>query len=126
MPAKILIVDDEVHLARIIQFTLEHEGFEVITAFDGEEALTAAREEKPDCIILDLMLPVIDGYRVCNRLKEDEAFRNVPIMILSARDLEQEHLDEPLRADRFMMKPFNTEELIRVVAELLAQFADAK
>jgi twitching motility two-component system response regulator PilG len=72
------------------------------------------------------MLPVIDGYRVCNMLKEDEAFRAVPIMILSARDLDGERLDEPLRADRFMAKPFNTEELLDVVTELLGRCAGAK
>jgi DNA-binding response OmpR family regulator len=120
MPAKILIVDDEVHLARIIQFTLEHEGFEVITAFDGEEALSAANEHHPDLIILDLMLPAIDGYRVCNMLKDREEFASVPIMILSARDLANERIEEPVRADHFMSKPFNTENLLDTVSDLLA------
>ncbi|HUV35630.1 MAG TPA: response regulator [Patescibacteria group bacterium] len=121
MPAKILVVDDEVHLARIIQFMLEHEGFEVSIAFDGEEAIAKAWQENPDLIILDLMLPVIDGYRVCNILKEQEFFGDTPIMILSARDPGSEHLDEPPRADYFMSKPFNTEDLIDTIAALLSQ-----
>ncbi len=121
MPAMILVVDDEVHLARIIQFTLEHEGYEVITAFDGEEAIAAAEGECPDLIILDLMLPVIDGYRVCNILKERERFRLTPIVILSARDFNRERIDEPLNADLLMSKPFNTEDLIDRVNELLTR-----
>ena len=123
MPAKILVVDDEVHLARIIQFTLEHEGFDVTIAFDGEEAIAKAWEESPDLIILDLMLPVIDGYRVCNILKEQEYFSNTPIMILSGRDPGEEQLDEPANADYFMSKPFNTEDLIATVTMLLVRSA---
>lgn len=121
MPEKILVVDDEVHLARIIQFTLEHEGFEVSIAFDGEEAIAKAWEENPDLIILDLMLPVIDGYRVCNILKDQEFFGDTPIMILSARDPDSERLDESPRADCFMSKPFNTDDLIETVTSLLSQ-----
>jgi DNA-binding response OmpR family regulator len=121
MPAKILVVDDEVHLARIIQFTLQHEGFEVSIAFDGQEAITRAWDENPDLIILDLMLPVIDGYRVCNILKEQECFEDTPIMILSGRDMRTALLDEPLRADFFMSKPFNTENFIETVHMLLSR-----
>ena len=124
MPPKILVVDDEVHLARIIQFTLEHEVFEVSIAFDGEEAIAKAWKENPDLIILDLMLPVIDGYRVCNILKEQEFFKRTPIMILSARDPDCEHLDEEPQADYFMSKPFNTDDLLGTVASLLARRDD--
>lgn len=120
MPSKILIVDDEVHLARILQFTLEHAGYSVRTAFDGEEALEKARSEHPDLVILDLMLPIIDGYKVCNVLKSDEEFKGVPIIILSARDLSAEELDEPIGADLFMEKPFNTNVLIKKISELLS------
>lgn len=119
MPSKILIVDDEVHLARILQFTLEHAGFEVRTAFDGKEALEQAKKERPDLVILDLMLPIIDGYKVCNILKNDEEFKTVPIIILSARDLSREDLEEPISADLYMEKPFNTGTLIEKISELL-------
>jgi two-component system alkaline phosphatase synthesis response regulator PhoP len=119
MPSKILIVDDEVHLARILQFTLEHAGFDVRTAFDGREALEKAKQERPDLIILDLMLPIIDGYKVCNILKSDEEFKTVPIIILSARDLSREELEEPISADLYMEKPFNTNNLIEKISELL-------
>ena len=120
MSSKILIVDDEVHLARILQFTLEHAGFDVRTAYDGQEALEQARKERPDLVILDLMLPIIDGYKVCNILKGDEEFENVPIIILSARDLSREDLEEPINADLYMEKPFNTGTLIEKITELLS------
>lgn len=119
MPSKILIVDDEVHLARILQFTLERAGYEVITAFDGQEAIKKARDEHPDLVILDLMLPLIDGYKVCNILKNDESIGNIPIIILTARDLAIEKLEEPVEADLLMQKPFNTGNLIESIADLL-------
>ena len=114
-----MIVDDEVHLARILQFTLEHAGYEVVTAFDGQEAIQKAREERPDLVILDLMLPLIDGYTVCNILKHDDEFGNVPIIILTARDLATEELEEPVEADLLMQKPFNSGDLIDSIADLL-------
>lgn len=120
MSKKILIVDDEVHLARILQFTFERVGYEVDTAYDGREALDKIRHDRPDLVILDLMLPVIDGYKVCNMLKEDSVFNTLPIIILSARDISTEPLDEPIRADLFIAKPFNTNNLIDSVSELIA------
>ena len=120
MPAKILIVDDEVHLARILQFTLEHAGYDVSTAFDGKEAIEKARSVRPDLVVLDLMLPIIDGYKVCNILKNDDEFKKVPIIILSARDLSSEKLDEPISADLFLEKPFNSNMLIDKIGELLS------
>ncbi|UCF05034.1 MAG: response regulator [bacterium] len=119
MSRKILIVDDEVHLARILQFTLEHEGYTVITAFDGKEAIEKTMHENPDLVILDLMLPILDGYRVCNILKNDDRFKKLPIIILSARDLAREPIEEPISADHFMEKPFNTGRLLAKISELL-------
>ena len=120
MPSKILIVDDEVHLARILQFTLEHAGYNVYTAYDGKEALEVLKQEHPDLVILDLMLPIIDGYKVCNQLKNDDEFKDIPVIILSARNLDAEELDEPISADLFIEKPFNTAILIKKVSELLS------
>lgn len=117
MPQTIMIVDDEMHLARILQFTLQHAGYHVITAFDGQEALEAYEKERPDLVILDLMLPVIDGYKVCNKIKDNGA---VPVIILSARDFEKERLEEPVKADLLMEKPFNTEHLLAEIARLLS------
>jgi len=120
MPKKIMIVDDEVHLARILQFTLQHAGYDVVIAFDGREALEAFEEQSPDLVILDLMLPVIDGYKVCNTIKQDARRDGVPVIILSARNFEHETLDEQVQADLLMEKPFNTEKLLSAIAQLLS------
>jgi DNA-binding response OmpR family regulator len=120
MPGKIMIVDDEMHLARILQFTLEHAGYDVVTAFDGKEAIDALEREEPDLVILDLMLPVVDGYKVCNLIKKGEQFRDIPVIILSARDFDREELDEPLNADLLMEKPFNTEHLLEEISKLIS------
>jgi DNA-binding response OmpR family regulator len=119
MPRKILIVDDEMHLARIMQFTLEHAGYEVIPAFDGREALDSLEREAPDLVILDLMLPIVDGYKICNIIKSEERFKGIPVIILSARDFDRQELDEPLNADLLMGKPFNTENLLKEISRLL-------
>lgn len=113
-----MIVDDEVHLARILQFTLEHAGYEVVTAFDGKEALDELEREVPDLVILDLMLPVVDGYKVCNIMKSGDTYKHIPVIILSARDFSREELDEPLNADLLMEKPFNTEQLLNEISRL--------
>lgn len=119
MSHKIMIVDDEMHLARILQFTLEHEGYDVVTAFDGREGLDTLEREAPDLVILDLMLPVVDGYKICNIIKNSDRFRDTPVIILSARDFAREELDEPLNADLLMEKPFNTEHLLDEISRLL-------
>ena len=123
MKAKILVVDDEMQLAKIIQLTLEHAGFETLLAFDGKEALEMVRSLQPDLVILDLMLPIRDGYRVCNRIKCEEATKHIPVIILTARDLSRERLAEPIAADLFMAKPFDSATLIERISELIAKNA---
>ena len=123
MSYKVLIVDDEVHLAKILQFTLRHAGYEALLAHDGREALEAVKRETPDLILLDLMLPVMDGYKVCNVLKDDQRYASIPVIILSARDLNNEKLESPVRADLFMGKPFNTENLLSEVSRLISERA---
>jgi len=120
MASKIMIVDDEMHLARILQFTLEHAGYDVVTAFDGREALDTLEREAPDLVILDLMLPVVDGYKVCNIMKDEGKYSDIPVIILSARDFSREKLDEPLSADLLMEKPFNTEHLLSEIERLMS------
>ena len=115
----VLIVDDEIHLVKILRFTLEHEGYNVISAFDGTEAVAKIKSERPDLVILDLMLPGIDGYKVCNRIKKDEELKKIPIIILSARDFENEEIEEEILADVLMQKPFNTEKLLTAIDDLI-------
>src|SRR6516162_3705789 len=82
---RILIVDDEPDLLTVLRFGLEAAGFEVVQASDGEQGLALARQVMPDLMILDLMLPRMDGYKVCRALKFDERYKRIPIFILSAR-----------------------------------------
>ncbi|MBD2846421.1 response regulator transcription factor [Paenibacillus sp. IB182496] len=120
MGGKILVVDDEQPIADIIKFNLEKEGHEVICAFDGGAAVELAFAEKPDLILLDLMLPVKDGMDVC---REVRARLQIPIIMLTAKDTELDKvLGLELGADDYVTKPFSTRELLaRVKAHLRRQ-----
>ena len=103
---RILIIDDEADLVSVLRFGLEVEGFEVISAGDGEEGLRLAREQQPALMLLDLMLPKLDGYKVCRALKFDERYKKIPVFILSARSGEQDRkLALEMGADAFVTKP---------------------
>ncbi|SDS82690.1 two-component system, OmpR family, response regulator VicR [Paenibacillaceae bacterium GAS479] len=117
MQGKILVVDDERPIADILKFNLEKEGYEVICAFDGGEAVRVAFEEQPDLILLDLMLPVKDGMDVC---REVRTRLQTPIIMLTAKDTEIDKvLGLELGADDYVTKPFGTRELLaRVKAHL--------
>lgn len=117
---KILVVDDEKPISDIVKFNLEKEGFEVITAFDGEEALEKANEEDPDLIILDLMLPKMDGLEVCREVRKT---KDTPIIMVTAKDQEIDKvLGLELGADDYVTKPFSNRELVaRVKANVRRQ-----
>ncbi|WP_373230334.1 response regulator YycF [Cohnella sp.] len=120
MLGKILVVDDERPIADILKFNLEKEGYEVVCAFDGEEAVRLAFEEVPDLILLDLMLPIKDGMDVC---REVRTRLSTPIIMLTAKDNEIDKvLGLELGADDYVTKPFGTRELLaRVKAHLRRQ-----
>ncbi|MCG7318266.1 response regulator transcription factor [Brevibacillus laterosporus] len=121
MVTKILVVEDEVSISKLIQFNLEKAGYEVITAFDGRQALTMAREEKPDFIILDLMLPYMDGLDVCKTLRQERI--NTPILILTAKEDELDKiLGLELGADDYITKPFSPREVVARVKAILRRF----
>ena len=110
---RILVVDDESDLVSVLRFGLEIEGFEVIEAADGEEGLRLARERQPTLMLLDLMLPKMDGYKVCRSLKFDERYKRMPILILSARSGEQDRkLALEMGADAFISKPYDMKDLV--------------
>jgi DNA-binding response OmpR family regulator len=110
---RILIVDDEPDLLSVLRFGLEAEGFEVLEASDGERGLDLARTERPDLLVLDLMLPRMDGYKVCRALKFDERYRQLPIFILSARSGETDRrLALDLGADAYITKPYEVRDLV--------------
>ncbi|WP_413473831.1 response regulator YycF [Streptococcus parauberis] len=114
---KVLIVDDEKPISDIIKFNLTKEGYDTITAFDGREAVTAFEEEKPDLVILDLMLPELDGLEVAKEIRKTS---HIPIIILSAKDSEFDKvIGLEIGADDYVTKPFSNRELLaRVKAHL--------
>lgn len=117
MENKILVVDDEQPIADILQFNLEKEGFEVVCAYDGVEALEKVEQERPDMVLLDVMLPIKDGMEVCREIRKSH---NMPIIMLTAKDSEIDKvLGLELGADDYVTKPFSNRELIaRVKANL--------
>jgi len=117
---KILVVDDEPFLVKALQIRLEHEGYEVISAYDGLEGLNKAREEKPDLIILDVMMPKKNGYQVCQELKSDDQYKYIPIIMLTAKGQKTEkEWGERTGADVYITKPFEDKELLAEIKKLL-------
>lgn|SRR3989338_2503410 len=117
---RILLVEDEKDLVDIVKFRLEANNYEVVVAYDGQEALDRAKKEKPDLIILDLMLPKIDGFKVCRMLKFDEKYKKIPIIMFTARAQESDKkLGEEVGADAYITKPFEPEALLVKIKELL-------
>ncbi len=117
---RILVVDDEIYIVHILEFTLTMEGYEVVTASDGEEALRRIEQDRPDLLVLDIMMPKLDGYEVCRRLREDEELRNLPVILLSAkgRPIDRETGLE-VGADDYIVKPFSPRRLLEKIRDLL-------
>lgn len=117
---RILVVDDEQHIVELIKFNLLKEGWTVDTAFDGKNAVKIAEANKPDIIVLDVMLPEFDGIEVCRRLQIREATADIPVIMLSAKSEELDRvLGLEIGADDYMTKPFSPRELIaRIKARL--------
>lgn len=117
MSTRILVVDDEPPIVDMLSYNLKRASYEVITARDGEEALVKARQQAPDLIILDLMLPRLDGLEVCRALRRE---RDVPIIMLTARDSEVDRVvGLELGADDYVVKPFSVRELMARVKSVL-------
>jgi DNA-binding response OmpR family regulator len=121
MTARILVVDDEPPIVEMLAYNLRRANYEVVVAADGEEALVVARQEQPDLIILDLMLPQLDGLEVCRSLRRE---RDVPIIMLTARDSEVDRVvGLELGADDYVVKPFSVRELMARVKSVLRRSA---
>jgi two-component system phosphate regulon response regulator PhoB len=117
---KVLVVDDEPDAVELIEFNLKNTGFEVMTASDGAEALKKSRAQIPDLIVLDLMLPEVDGLEVCKILRRDPATSAIPIIMLTAKAAEIDRvLGLEIGADDYITKPFSPRELVLRVKNLL-------
>ncbi|OHB57233.1 MAG: DNA-binding response regulator [Planctomycetes bacterium GWF2_42_9] len=117
---KILIVDDEEDVLELVRFNLEKDGYKSETASSGEEAITAAKSKLPDLVILDLMLPGIDGLEVCKKLKSDSKTENIPIIMLTAKGEESDIITGlELGADDYITKPFSPKVLTARVRRIL-------
>ncbi|WP_320169127.1 response regulator [Maridesulfovibrio sp.] len=124
MPGKILVVDDEVHIRMLLEQTLEEleddYGVELLTAENGEEGLDCIREECPELVFLDIMMPYMNGYEVCQAVREDERLAEVKIILLTAKgqEVDRKHGLE-LGAERYMTKPFDPDEILDVAKSIL-------
>lgn len=128
MPDKkrILCIEDEPETTNLVQLILNREGYEVLGADGGEEGLRMVREEKPDLILLDLMMPDMDGWQVYQHLKEDEETRDIPVIVVTAK---VQSIDKVLglqvaKVDDYITKPFRPEELSERVKYVLSQVSD--
>lgn len=118
---RILLVEDEKDMSYAVTLQLEAKGYEVITACDGMEGLDKARMKKPDLIILDLMLPKLDGYKVCRMLKFDDKYKNIPIILFTARAQDSDKkTGREVNADAYITKPFKPSMLLDKIHELIA------
>jgi phosphate regulon transcriptional regulator PhoB len=110
---KILIIEDDKDIVEMLEYNLQEEGYETVSALNGETGIALAGREKPDLIILDIMLPIMDGFEVCRTLKNDNALAHIPIIILSAKSQETDKVvGLELGADDYVTKPFSPRELI--------------
>ena len=125
MAAKILVVDDDANVQRLLQYTLKQEGYDVVVASDGAEGFRLWGAEAPDLILLDVMLPKLDGYQVAAKIRSEEgSASHVPIIMLTAeREVEQKVRGLRAGADDYLIKPFHPAELLARIKSLLARFA---
>jgi two-component system alkaline phosphatase synthesis response regulator PhoP len=118
----ILVADDEPFIQRSLAFVLKKEGFDVVTADNGQEAIEKAKEFRPKIIFLDIMMPKINGYNVCRAIKSDEALKDSHVIILTAKGQEVDReMGYREGADQFMTKPFSPREVIEKIRSILSE-----
>lgn len=122
MPKKILAVDDERHIVRLVEVNLQRAGYEVVTAYDGREALEKVKSETPDLIVLDVMMPYMDGFEVLKNLKADPATAEIPVIMLTAKAQDADIFRGwSSGVDCYLTKPFNPMELLTFVKRIFDQ-----
>src|SRR5262245_26133122 len=117
--AKILVIDDDKSIVEMLKFLLSRAGHTVSTALDGKAGLTAAQQEKPDLIILDVMMPEMDGFTVSGTLFKDPALRKIPILILTARGNTKDIFNLVPNVSLYIEKPFESRDLLEQIKKLL-------
>ncbi len=120
MMTKVLVVDDDVNIIQVVKHLLSREGYTVLTASNGREGLTIAKAEKPDLIILDIMMPEVDGITVSGILFQDPVLRRTPVVILSAKGSARDMMQLVPNVRVYVDKPFDPADLMRRVQQLLA------
>ena len=119
MPLKVLVCDDERHIVRLIQVNLERQGYQVVTAFDGKEGLEKIRAEKPNLVVLDVMMPYMDGFEVLKTLRREPETENLPVIMLTAKAQDKDVFEGyHYGADMYLTKPFNPMELVTFVKRI--------
>ncbi|MBQ8476397.1 response regulator [bacterium] len=117
---KILIVDDEKDIVETLSFMLKAKGFECVCAYDGEMGLALAKSEKPDLVILDVMMPKINGYKICRLLKFDNKYKDIPIIMVTARSQDEDKIiGEETGADEYITKPFEFSDVLDKINKYL-------
>ena len=125
MPKKILAVDDERHIVRLVQVNLERAGYQVVTAFDGKEALQKVEAEQPDLVVLDVMMPYMDGFEVLQTLRKNPSTRDLPVIMLTAKAQDADVFRGwQSGVDCYLTKPFNPMELIAFVKRIFSSMDD--
>lgn len=115
MAEKILIADDDADICNLLSFSLEDAGYEVQICNNGRDVIETAREEKPDVLILDVMLPGIDGATIAKRMSEDSDLKDIPIVVITALEASKNLFQPIMQISKFITKPFNTEDLLEAV-----------
>ena len=123
---RILIIEDNASFRKALGIRLQKQGFHVIIAKDGLEGLNSVRKESPDLVITDIMLPGLDGHKICRMIKFDKNFHHIPVIVLTSRDLdEDEDLAKRCGADAFIIKSTRTPILLDVIKRLLEKYTDS-
>lgn len=124
MAKKILVVDDERHIVRLVQVNLERAGYQIVTAYDGVEALEKVKSESPDMVVLDVMMPRMDGFEVLKNLQADARYQNIPVIMLTAKAQDADIFKGwASGVSSYLTKPFNPRELL-VFVERIFQSLD--
>jgi len=123
MKPKILIIDDEIHIVELIKFNLENSGYEVDFSYDGLDGYLKIKQDKPQLVLLDWMLPNISGIDMLKKIRSDESLSNIPVIMLTAKNMESDKIEGlELGADDYITKPFSIKELLARISSVLRRY----